>query len=297
MSGNPASILSARNFYECLQVNREASQDEITRAFRQLAKQCHPDLAPKWISSNALFHRLREAYETLSNPVKKEIYDAGLAKRQAMVGAMHRRARSGAGFSAGKTADAGYAKQAEVPAYCHSPDLDMTAKIAIPWSKALSGGLQQVRLSRPSGGDHPLRSCLVSVSIPAACPAGHQIVVALYGRVDRARLRAGHLKIKVNYREDPRFRFVGPHLHTLFELNPWDTALGGSFMLESPLGLIPFEVPAGARHLQSIRVPGAGLPQSEGARGDLVICLKIRPVAADTTEQKRIWQALKKAHA
>lgn len=293
MNWNASSILTAKNFYECLQISREASSDEVTRAFRQLAKQCHPDQAPKWIQSGALFRRLREAYETLSNPTKREIYDADLAKRQSILGTVERGARSKSHFSQGTKRTWHPSKTAT---YAHSSDLDMTAKISIPWGKGVHGGVQKIRLTRPHDGGHPLRTDFISVPVPAGCPIGHHIRVPLHGRVEKIRHRAGHLHLKVEYQQDSRFRIVGPHLHTFFEINPWDSALGGLFAVDSPLGPINFQVSPGARHLQSIRVPGVGLPQEGGQRGDLFVCLKTRAIAPQTVEQKHLWAALKKAH-
>ncbi|MFP4156864.1 MAG: DnaJ C-terminal domain-containing protein [Opitutales bacterium] len=294
MNRQPSTLFAASDFYECLQVTRDASASEVTRAFRQLAKQYHPDLAPKWVSGGALFHRLRQAYETLSNPVKRQVYDETLARQQSLrrpgSGA---KARSSAGFSSPQ------ARATSRPAsanFAHAADFDLSARISIPWEKGLAGGLQKVRLQAPNHSKQPLRANFVVVQVPKNCPEGHQVQVPFYGRVERARMRAGHLNIRIEYRRDNRFKPLGGNLHTVCELDPWDAALGGRFSVDSPVGPLSFQVPAGTRHLHSLRVPGLGLPRQGGHRGDVVVCIKIRARAAETAEQKRLWAALKQAH-
>lgn len=294
MNRQPSTIFAASDFYECLQVARDASASEVTRAFRELAKQYHPDLAPKWVSGGALFHRLRQAYETLSNPAKRQVYDETLARQQSLrsrAGGV--RARTSTGFGSQKTQSPRRSASAN---FVHLAEFDLSASIAIPWEKGLGGGLQKVRLQAPNHGKHPLRTNFVVVQVPKNCPAGHRVQVPFYGRVERARMRAGHLNIKIEYQQDDRFKPLGSNLHTVAELNPWDVALGGVFSVHSPAGPISFQVPAGTRHLHSVRVAGAGLPEKNGHRGDLIVCIKVRAVAAETAEQKRLWEALKKAH-
>lgn len=293
MNWQPSSILTARNFYECLQVSHQASSAEVTRAFRQLAKQYHPDLAPKWFGDGTLFRRLREAYETLSNPAKREVYDASLARRKTIHGTVDGGSRANSPFS--QNANRTWCRPS-TPVYSHCPDLDLSVTISIPWRKGFEGGLQKVRLTGLADGGRPLRTNFIAVRIPENCPSGHEVQVPLHGRMERSRLRAGHLSVTIEYQEEEGFRFSGQHLHTVLEMSPWDTALGGMFSVDSPVGPIEFKVPPGCRHLQSIRVPGVGLPQPNGARGDLIVCVRIMVPAAQTDEQKRLWAALKRAH-
>jgi curved DNA-binding protein len=294
MNRQPSTLFAASDFYECLQVTRDASASELTRAFRQLAKQYHPDLAPKWMSGGAFFHRVRQAYETLSNPAKRQVYDETLARQKSLRsrgGGV--KARSSAGFSSQQAKPASRSASAN---FAHAADFDLSARISIPWEKGLTGGLQKVRLQAPNHSKQPLRANFVVVQVPKNCPEGHQVQVPFYGRVERTRMRAGHLNIRIEYRRDSRFKPLGSNLHTACELDPWDAALGGRFSVDSPVGPLSFQVPGGARHLQNIRVPGVGLPGKSGQRGDLVVCIKIRALVAETAEQKRLWAALKQAH-
>lgn len=294
MKGQSSSFLLAGNFYERLQVPPGASATELTRSFRRLAKQYHPDLAPKWMPDNRMFHSLREAYETLSNPVKRRVYDERLAYRKGI------RARS---KTEGARAHSPFSHRAR-PAgvnwrsgqFKHFADFDVTVTIRVPWSRGLAGGVQHVSLKNSPIGSFPLRADFVTLQIPRACPHGHLLRVPFYGRIDRAALRAGHLNVRVEYQLNAAFKRNGIDVQTVFEVPPWDAALGGEFSLRSPAGPVRFRLPSGVRHWQSIRVKAEGLPHASGRRGDLVICVKIVPVAPKNAEQKRLWAALKQAH-
>lgn len=296
MSWQTSSLPTSRTFYDCLQVSHQASPDELTRAFRRLAKKYHPDLAPKWVRDSNLFHGLREAYEALSDPERRRRYDETLAKRKPQSFTKHPRpaaaspqstARPGAWQAAGRAGQ-----------YRHHVAYDVSVVIQITLKKAILGGMQKVRLKRPADGGLPLRADFVTIRLPACCPSGHSLEVPYYGRTNRSLFRAGHLKVKVEYQKDTKLRQNGADLHTVLELNPWDTALGGRHFVASPEGPVLCEIPAGTRHWQSIRVPGLGLPkETGGGRGDLLVCVKIRNVAALTPEQRSLWAALREAHS
>jgi curved DNA-binding protein len=294
MNWQNSAFITSGNLYERLQVSPSVSAHDLRRAFRRLAKLHHPDLAPDLSHENRNFHSLREAYETLSNPVKRRIYDERLAHGKGL------RARSYTASARAKSPFAYRSGRARVnfnaSQFIHFADFDVTVTIRVPWSKGLSGGVQHVSLVKSPKGLFPLRADFVVVRLPQACPHGQCIRIPFYGRVDKSALRAGHLNVRVEYQLNATFKRNGIDVHTVFEVPPWDAALGGEFSLRSPAGPVRFELPSGVRHWQSIRVKGEGLPHASGRRGDLVICVKILPVAPTSAEQKRLWAALKQAH-
>lgn len=295
MNWQTAPLHASGNYYDCLQVSHEATPEELTRAFRRLAKRYHPDLAPKWVRDSRFFHRLREAYEALSDPASRRLYDESLARRN------RQKFGNGLGSAVPKSRPAGrsgpWQGGPRPGQFAHHAAYDVDVVVQISLKKAIRGGMQKVRLKRLADGGCPLRADFVTIHVPALCLRGHRIQVPFYGRTERSRLRAGHLKVKIEYRKDSEFRQIGADLHTILELNPWDTALGGSFPVAGPEGPVLCQIPAGTRHWQSIRIRGVGLPREGGGRGDLMVCVKIRAVAALDPEQRRLWAALRQAHA
>jgi curved DNA-binding protein len=296
MNRQTATFPTIGNFYESLQLNHGASSTEVTRAFRRLAKQYHPDLAPAWMRDGRFFLRIKEAYETLSDPEKRRTYDQGLARRKFPVSPTATRAPKPATAPFNRAAAPRPGAQAASP-FVHSAQLDVAAIVHIPLSLAITGGMQKVRLQKLAHAASPLRADFVMIRVPPLCLRGHRIQVPYHGHSDKSRLRAGHLNLKIEYQLDPDFRQAGVDLHTIYEVNPWDAALGGSFSIKAPGGSVAIQIPAGARHWQTLRVAGAGLPQLGQQRGDLIVCLKLKSVVALDPEQKRLWAALKRAHS
>lgn len=287
----------ARNHYEMLQVGRNATAAELTRAFRKLAKEYHPDVAQQQFTAATAFHRIRESYEVLSNPEKRREYDLRLTKIRGRAAAPTNGRRATATRPRPRRAQAPNPRPKPPPRTLkHNPALDLEASIPVSLTRIFSGGEQSVDLDKAPGADFPVRSRSVKATIPPLCVEGSWITLPLYGRLNKFRGEAGHLKLKVEYAPYDGFQIRGPHLYTSIMIFPWDAAMGVTIPIKSPEGTTPFEIPAGTHQWRTFCLPGKGLPQQDGGRGNLYIYVKIQSVAARSERQRNLWKALKESY-
>lgn len=282
----------ARNHYEMLQVGRNASADELTRAFRKLAKEYHPDVAQQKLTAANAFHRIRESYEVLSNPQKRREYDQRLKRTNGVYG-------SRAATATANPRPRARPRRPQAPRpkpLRHNTSLDLEASISVKLPRIFTGGEQTVFLDKAPVTRHPLRARSVRVQIPPFCVEGSKIEVPLHGRHDPIRSEAGNLYLKVDYAPYENFQIRGSHLYTSISIFPWDAAMGAVIPIESPEGITQFEVPAGTHQWRTFCVQDKGLPQKGGGRGHLYVYVKIQSVSPQNDKQLALWKALKESY-
>lgn len=280
-----------KDYYEVLGVAREASQDEIRRAYRKLARQYHPDLN-RDSDAEERFKELGEAYEVLSDPGKRERYD-GLGARW----------RSGQdGSEAGGFEDffeqQGFGGDVEVEfdegafsefferlfgesgAAARSRPLrgrDREAMLELSLEEALAGGRR--RLSLEDG--HRLE-----IEVPAGVREGQRIRVAGQGAPGRDSGPPGDLYLLVRLKPHPRFRRQGDDLHVDLRVAPWEAALGATVPVVTLTGTSQVRLPAGSSSGRRLRLRGRGLPTAAHGHGDLYATVQIA-LPKHLSEQER----------
>jgi curved DNA-binding protein len=285
-----------RDFYEVLDVPRSASQDEIQRAYRKLARTYHPDVNSD-PGAEDRFKEISEAYDVLSDPETRRRYDAfGPDFRQVPDGVdpeTWRRSRAGAGATG-----SGQAQGAQAGGF--GPDLggdlggidiedllgglfggragrgwgpipgaDQEAGLELTVEEAYRGGHRSVTLEGPDGR----RS--FDVRIPAGVADGQRIRLAGQGGRGSEGAPNGDLYFVVRIAPHPRYRVDGRDLYVDLPLAPWEAALGTSVAVETPGGETKVKVPAGTSSGKRLRLRHRGLPHPRGRAGHLYAEIRI----------------------
>jgi curved DNA-binding protein len=314
MPGGPKA--DRRGFYEILDVPRTATQDEIQRAYRKLARQHHPDVN-KDPGAEDRFKEISEAYDVLSDPQIRRRYDAfGPDFRQVpedvdpeafqrsragagTAGAGQARGAGGAGaggFGPGLGGDLGGIDIEDLlggifggragRGWGPIPGADQEAELELTVEEAFQGGRRSVTLEGPDG-----RRAL-DVRIPAGVTNGQRIRLAGQGGRGSEGAPNGDLYFVARIAPHPRYRVEGRDLYVDLPLAPWEAALGTSVAVETPRGEMKVKVPPGTSTGKRLRLRHHGLPHPRGSAGHLYAEVKIVVPAKLTDEERRLFEQL-----
>jgi curved DNA-binding protein len=288
-----------QDYYETLGVGRDASDDEIKKAYRKLARKYHPDVN-KDNEAEDKFKQVNEAYEALKDPEKRKLYDQLGPDWQAGQdfkpppgwenvhfefgsGPQAEAFHFGGGFSdffatlfggrmgGGATASGGQASWI-------LRGQDHEAEITISLEDGYRGSTRTVTLQGheidEQGQLRPIVQNL-QVKIPAGVTDGTRIRLSAKGGEGMGGGPPGDLYLKVNLEPHPRFRLEGHDLQIEVEVTPWEAALGASVAVDTLDGTVNLKIPPGSQSGQKLRLRGKGFPKKGDGRGDLLARVKI----------------------
>jgi curved DNA-binding protein len=304
-----------KDYYKILGVERNASKDEIKRAFRKLALKTHPDRNPNDPKAGDRFKEINEAYQVLSDPEKRSRYDqlgesyfqwqqggqpAGGFRwedwftpsqtNNVHVGGLED--ILGGDFSEffrrifGGTPDmgspisgrSGYSRgRSAAPAY--------QQEVIISLSEAYQGTTRRLELDGRK----------LEVKIPPGAKTGTKVRVA-NAIPSGAGGQKSDLYLVIKVADDPRFELKGIDLHTEVTIDLYTAVLGGEVTVGTLSGNVLLTIPAGIQSGQSIRLAGRGIPRlnSPNVKGDLYAHIKVKIPRNLTTRQKELFQELKR---
>jgi len=297
--------LAYKNYYEVLGVPRTASEDELKRAYRKLARKYHPDVS-KEADAEQHFKDLNEANEVLKDPKKRELYDRygeawkAVAEGHAPPPDPGQRQRvqqdfDTEGFDPSQFQDMGSVFEAFFggpfrtgrgtgPGW-EPAAADHEAAIELDLESAFRGGEHSISLLDPASGEQRQ----FNVRIPAGVRAGQRIRLA--GQGGRSpRGTTGDLYLQVRLRPSARFRLEGEDVHTTLAVAPWEAALGATVTLQTLDGSVRIKVPPGSSSGRQIRLKGKGYPTAEGASGDLYAELRIDVPSELSAEERQLLE-------
>lgn len=288
-----------QDYYETLGVARSASQEEIHKAYRKLARQFHPDVN-KDKSAEAKFKQIGEAYEVLKDPDKRKKYDElgadwkngqdftpppGWEQRFQGRG---RRAQQQSPFGGAGGANAGdfseffehfFGRGGRAGMHAQGFDHDtggdqhqgdVEAELAVDLEDAVHGAKREFSIHLP--GTHKPKT--ISLKIPAGVTDGATIRLTGQGR--ETPYGEGDLLLKIKLKPHPRYEVDGHDLTVTVPITPWEAALGGKIDVNTLDGVVHLTIPAGSQSDQRLRLRSKGLPhRNSTARGDLFARLKI----------------------
>ena len=316
------------DFYSILGVSRDASGDEIQRAYRKLARQFHPDVN-KDPGAEERFKQISEAYDVLSDPKTRERYDAfGEDFRRVppdMDPADYARARAGAGAGRGRRSsqsrEGGFGEGGFGDGVRFSTGgaegIDIEDLLGGMFGGGFGGGGRSRRGWGPipgsdqeveieltveeayRGGNRSLtlqgpdgtRGTL-DVKIPAGVLNGQRIRLKGQGGQGTGGAAAGDLYLVVRIAEDPRYRLDGRDITVDLPLAAWEGALGASVEITTPGGDAKVKVPKGTSTGRKLRLKGRGLPNPKGKPGDLYAEVKLMVPHRLTPEEERLFEEL-----
>ena len=303
-----------KDYYKILGVERGATQDEIKRAYRKLARTYHPDVN-KEPDAEAKFKEAGEANEVLKDPEKRAAYDqlgANWQQGQEFRAPPNWDAGfeySGGGYTEADTAQfsdffdslfggqrgrAGPFAGAGAREF-HAQGQDHHAKIAIDLADAYNGAKRTITLRMPevdAQGHVGVKERTLNVSVPKGVREGQHIRLAGQGAPGMGKGQAGDLYLEVRFAPDPVFRVEAKDVSLDLPVAPWEAALGASVKTPTPDGAVMLKIPPGSTQGRTMRLKGRGIPGSPP--GDLHAVLKIVLPPADSDKAKEFYQQMER---
>ena len=308
-----------RDYYEVLGVPRDATADDIKKAFRKLARKYHPDVSREK-DAEARMKDVNEAYAVLSDPEKRAAYDQlgkGYQPGQDFRPPPDWDAGfefSGHGYAPGEAAGfsdffeqifgrAGMGGRGFSQTYTRhgtgrAQGEDHHAKVVLDLEDAFTGATRQIALRVPkldAQGRVTLESRTLNVKIPKGIKAGQIIRLAGQGAPGTGGGPAGDLLLEVQFKHHPRFRAEGRDLFTTLPVAPWEAALGAVISVDLPGGVMKVRIPQGAQSGRQLRVRGKGIPGEPP--GDLLLTLEVMLPPADTPKARAFYEQMAKEFA
>jgi curved DNA-binding protein len=305
-----------KDYYQVMGVARDATQDEIKRAYRQLARKHHPDVS-KASDAEERFKELGEANEVLKDPEKRAAYDR--------LGSNWKKGQdfqpppdwntdfesSTQGFGdqdSGEQSDffeslfrRGFARQqahaAGTQGY-HAHGQDSHAKIQISLEEAYHGGARRVALQMPqvdADGHVVLREHPIEFTIPRGVRTGQRIRLAGQGGPGMGDGQPGDLYLEVEFLPHKHYRVDKHDVYLDLPVAPWEAALGAVIEVPTPSGTVELAVPAGSAEGRKLRLKGRGIPGK--TPGDFYFVLKIAVPPANSDAEKTLYRNMAQAFA
>ena len=303
-----------KDYYQVMGVKKDATQDEIKRAYRKLARKFHPDVS-KEADPEAKFKELGEAYEVLKDPEKRAAYDqlgsqyrAGQEFRPppGWDAGFEFRDHGGAepdmgGFSdffeslfggAARRAQAGGARR---PSDFRMRGEDHHAKVVIDLEDSYRGASRSITLQVPevtADGHVRTRPRTLNVRIPKGVRQGQQIRLTGQGGAGFGGGPAGDLYLEIEFRPDGRYRVEGADVFLELPVAPWEAALGATVKAPTPAGPVDLKIPPNSQGGKKLRLKGRGIPAREP--GDFYVELRIALPRADSEAARRAYEAMQR---
>ena len=301
-----------KDYYATMGVAREATQEQITRAYRKLARKYHPDVS-KEPNAEERFKEVGEAYEVLKDPEKRAAYD--------QLGASWKAGQefhpppgwdtgfefSGGGYTGSAAEHSDFFEELFGRAYrtagasrraFRMRGEDHHARVLIDIDDSFSGATRSITLRMPElteDGHVITRNHTLNVRIPKGIRAGQQIRLAGQGGPGIGGAESGDLYLEVEFREHPLYRVDGADIYLDLPVAPWEAALGATVKAPTPSGVVDLKIPANSNQGRKLRLKGRGLPGKQP--GDMYVVLQVMLPAADSATAKKLYEQMQEEFA
>lgn len=316
-----------KDYYDILGVDKSATEKEIKRAYRKLARKYHPDLNQDNPDAEEKFKNINEANEVLSDPEKRSKYDQ-FGQYQQQPG--HSEAYSGAYSTGGGFDPADFDQYGSFSEFIEellgnqgrggrsrSYRTTSSARSGTGGFGGFGGGFDGFRddfssappqdseaaialtLSEAFGGTQKRLSLsdgeALTVRIPAGAKPGSRIRLKGKGPRSPFNPQRGDLYLTVELLPHSFFQFEGENITCEVPIAPWEAALGAQIEVPTPDGSVKMRVPAGVDSGQSLRLKGKGWKGPKGDRTDQIVRLKIVSPKDITDTERDYWQKLQQS--
>ena len=291
-----------KDYYQIMGVARDATQDEIKRAYRKLARKYHPDVS-KVADAEVRFKELGEAYEVLKDAEKRAAYD--------QLGADFKGGQdfrpppdwnagfefSGGGFTGGDAADysdffealfgRGFRAGSGGRASFHARGEDHHARVLIDLEDSYQGTTRTITLRVPgvdAQGHVVTRERVLNVSIPKGIREGQHIRLSGQGSAGMGEGKAGDLYLEVEFRPHPLYRVEGRDLYLDLPVTPWEAALGATVKVPTLGGIVELKIPEGSTSGRKLRLKGRGIPGDPPGDCYVILAIALPPANSDVAK-------------
>ena len=298
-----------KDYYKILGVGRDATQDQIKRAYRKLARKYHPDVSEE-SDAEERFKEVNEANEVLKDPEKRAAYDQLGAQWQ--TGQDFRPPpdwKEGFEFRGGGYTEAGPEQFSDFfdslfgGARVHPGEAtrrsfrmrgeDHHAMVLIDLEDSYKGSTRTITLRMPGltpDGHVTTREHNLNVRIPKGIRPGKQIRLAGQGGPGIGGGEAGDLFLEVDLRVHSMYRVDGADVFLDLPVAPWEAALGANVKVPTPTGAVDLKIPAESQPGRKLRLKGRGLPGK--APGDFYVVLNLALPPADSDDAKALYREM-----
>ncbi len=294
-----------KDYYKILGVAREASQDEVKRAYRKLARKYHPDVS-KEPDAEARFKELGEAYEVLKDPEKRAAYN--------QLGANWKSGQDfrpppdwnagfefqGGGFNEGEAAafsdffESLFGREFRQGQGGRPASRDHHARVLIELEDSFNGATRQITLHAPATDGRGSVERSLNLRIPKGIKPGQRIRLAGQGGNGDG-VPAGDLYLEVEFRPHPYYRVDGADIYIDLPVAPWEAALGANVKVPTPGGKVDLKLPPNSEGGKKLRLKGRGIPARQP--GDLYVVLRIRLPRADDETSREFYRRMEREMA
>lgn len=314
-----------KDYYKILGVDKSAPKEEISKAYKKLARKFHPDLNQGDKQAEERFKEINEAHEVLKDPEKRKMYDqlgpnwqhgqnfqrppgfenvhfdfsgmgGGASGFSDFFETLFGGGRgfsssgfSGAQFGGGGFGGSGFGSQG-FGGFPQQPrkGRDVEAKLSLTLEEAFHGGKKAITLSgAPGAGPRSLE-----VNIPAGVKNGARIRLAGQGDPGAAGGPAGDMFLKVAIEPHRQFGLDDADIIYDLHLSPWDAALGAKVTVPTLSGMVELKIAPGTGSGKKLRLRGKGLGSGKN-KGDQFVRIAIDVPEAATAEARELWEKLR----
>ena len=312
-----------KDYYQLLGVSKTASKEEISRAYKKLARKYHPDLNPDNPEAESKFKEINEANDVLKDPKKRQMYDSlgpnwkegqnfqpppgfenmhfgggGQGFGESGFSDFFETIFGGGGFGGqgarftqqgpgGGFGGAGFGGGGRMP----RKGRDAEVSVELRLDEAYHGGKKSITLQEQvtgPGGMPRMQSKTLEINIPKGVKDGSKIRLTGQGSPGSGGGPAGNLFLKIRIAGDPQFKVDGTTITYELPLTPWEAVLGTKALVPTLDGTIEMNIPAGISSGQKMRIKGRGL--GSGARqGDQMVQVVIKTPKNISEEERELW--------
>lgn len=294
------------DYYNILGLEKNASEEEIKKAYRKLARKFHPDLNPNDKEAHKKFQQINEANEVLSDPEKRKKYDQ-YGKDWKHAEQFEQARQQGAGGFGGFGSYGGFGGGGGGRTYSENFNAGDESDFSDFFQSMFGGGGRRQGRTAFKGQDYHaelhlgLRDAAVThqqtltindkkvrITIPAGVEDEQKIKLKGYGAPGIQNGPAGDLYITFKIADDPQFRRLGHDLYTTADTDLYTAVLGGEAMVETLDGKIKLKVAPGTQNGTRVRVKGKGFPvyKQDGTKGDLYVTFQVA-IPTNLSEQEK----------
>jgi curved DNA-binding protein len=283
-----------KDYYAVLGVARDATLEDIKKAYRLLAKAHHPDMSNA-AGAEERFKEAAEAYGCLKNPEKRAAYDAlgRVPEGQGFTPSSEWENHFASGqhdFNGLDLSDllASLNARQQGHAFSNAPrnGQDHQDSVRVSLLNALKGCTMNFSLQGSGEGKH------IEVKIPAGIRQGQKIRLRGMGGTGHNGGRNGDMFLNVELLPDPLFKSIGNDLYLELGLSPWEAVLGAEIEIPTLGGSVMLTLAPGTRSGQKLRIKGQGLPSALQQRGDQYAVVHLETPQSVSEEERLHYQAL-----